>query len=348
MRNIKTLSAAIVAMVALSSCNKDPEVNYKLPPAVQDAGKVTLEFKNYFGTDAFALNQSYNSNGQQVSFTEAKYIITNISMIKDNGTEVVYNHADLNKAGFVIDQADATSQSFVLDTIAAGNYKYIRFGLGVRESLNSLSSAAKTNPTFASLTQKKGMQWQWSGNFIFAKFSGTYGGSNPLAIQLGNGKEWKRMHSTWSNQEGIARVDTIYKTGTTEIEKIDKWSQSSREAFRYVTLELPNGFAVTKDANKTITIKADLDKLLNGANKITLTGKIPEGQNNMDQALRIANNIGGRKSISNKGIRIRQIKAKNTDADVDLSNVTDNTIVVDNPPTATVDSKGMFSVLSVQ
>ncbi|EGD34626.1 MbnP family protein [Capnocytophaga sp. oral taxon 338] len=343
MKNLKIFFAVATAATVLSSCNKDPKEDYTLPP-VQDVGKVTLEFKNYFGNEPLQLNHSYTSNGQQVSFSEVKYVITNISMITKDGTEVVYNQENLDKAGYIISQAAEASQTFVLDTMAAAKYKTIRFGLGIKENLNDLEEARTKFPAFYRLSQEQDMQWAWSNNFLFAKIKGTYGGSNDLAVLIGNGQEGKKLHSTWNAKEGIDRVDVSIVNGK-EVKR--KWKQSSRNAFRYIVLDLPDNFSLAKGGNAKITIKADLDKLLNGANKITLNAKIPEGQENMDMALRIMNNIGGRNSLSNKGIRIRKIKDTSVSPDVDLENVADNTVVV-NSDAHKVDSKGMFSVLSVQ
>ena len=97
MKNIKTLFAIAIATVALSSCNKESSFDYTIPPTVQDAGKVTLQFENYVGNEALQLNHAYTSNGQSISFSEVKYVITNITMIKENGDQVVYNGTTLKR-----------------------------------------------------------------------------------------------------------------------------------------------------------------------------------------------------------------------------------------------------------
>ena len=310
MKYIKTLFAIAIATVALSSCNKESSFDYTIPPTVQDAGKVTLQFENYVGNEALQLNHAYTSNGQSISFSEVKYVITNIAMIKENGDQVVYNWDNLNKAGYIIDQAEEASRTFVLDTMAAAKYKSIRFGLGVKKDLNSLTTAQRKSADFYTRTQTKGMQWAWADGFQFAKFAGTYGTNNDeLSILIGSGKKGKKLKTSWNSNE-------------------------DRDAFRYVTLDLPTRPTLAKDGTLKIVIKADLDKILNGENRVTLSEKIPADQDNLDKMFPIVNNIGGRQDVNGKAIIVKKVGSTTENLEGLVSSPANKT--------------GMFSVLNVQ
>lgn len=320
MKNIKNISLSALALLALVACNKEPEVSYDVPPAVQDAGKVTLEFKNYFNDQPLQLETEYTSNGQTVKFSEVKYIISNITMEKEDETDVVYNWAKLDKGALLIDQAgNEASKTIELDTIAAARYKSIKFGLGVKRDHDTLSITRGLSPRFVEQARQKEMLWTWSDHFLFAKFKGTYGTNNPLEILIGNGKRNSKLHTDWDAKEDVS---------------------DNRDAFRYVTIDFTTPVTLTKDGHLKIVIKADLNKLLDGENKQTLTAKIPQAQNNLDKMFPIVNNIGGRQgTTSGKVVTVSKVKNETTDPDEDLEGIS-NTI----PANRT----GMFSVLSVE
>ena len=161
------------------------------------------------------------------------------------------------------------------------------------------------------------MQWTWSDHYLFAKFKGTYGTNNPLSILIGNGSKGKKFHDNWNEREDIS---------------------DNRDAFRYITLNFASPITLTKDGHIKIIIKADLDKLLNGDNKQTLTARIPEDQNDLDEIFPIVNNIGGRQGNTNgKIVTVSKIKDEAGDPDVDLEGLSN-----------TENRSGMFSILSVE
>ena len=138
MRKIKTILMAITTVAALSSCSKKDDNNDSTP------AKVTLQFDHYVGAEKLTLGtdaggaKAYTSNGQTLKFSEVKYVITNVVLLKADGTKVPYHTEDLDKGGFLINQADAASLAPVLNDIPEGDYKGIEFGLGVKKELNNL------------------------------------------------------------------------------------------------------------------------------------------------------------------------------------------------------------------
>ena len=209
MRNFRTLVIATTAIAALSSCSKDnntpqpgkpnPGQEEKPTPELQGNGKIALQFENYVGEEKLTLGadanaaKAYTSNGQTLKFSEVKYVITNIALVKADGTKVAYHTEDLDKGGFLINQENTTSLSPILSEIPEGDYKGIEFGLGVKRELNNLSLQDKF-PNFYRLTgsfkQAQIMHWEWANGYRFVKLEGWYSNAtatnDTLSIHMGS------------------------------------------------------------------------------------------------------------------------------------------------------------------
>ena len=143
MRKFKTLLMAITTVAALSSCSKKDDNNN----TEQEKGKISLQFENYVGKEKLSLGadantaKTYTSNGQTLKFSEVKYVISNIRLIKTDVTIVGYNSDNLDTGAFVLDQAKPTSLKLDLNDLPLGQYKAIYFDYGIRKELNNLDEA---------------------------------------------------------------------------------------------------------------------------------------------------------------------------------------------------------------
>ena len=345
MRNFRTLVIATTAIAALSSCSKDnntpqpgkpnPGQEEKPTPGLQGNGKVSLQFENYVGNEKLTLGadanaaKAYTSNGQTLKFSEVKYVITNIVLVKADGTKVAYHTEDLDKGGFLINQENTASLSPILSEIPEGDYKGIEFGLGVKRELNNLSLQDKF-PNFYRLTgsfkQAQIMHWEWANGYRFVKLEGWY--SNATAT-----------NDTLSIHMGSAFKGTKVVGEDKKVKEIkDEYLNVDRDAFRFISLDFPKTLSVKKGATAKVTIKADLDKLVNGTNKITLEGKVPivHSLNNMFPFL---NNIGGNQGLDGKKIITITSPAKGNP---------NPTQPQDNLDNSKLDKVGMFSVINVE
>ena len=339
MRKFKTLLMAITTVAALSSCSKKDDNNDSTP------AKVSLQFDNYVGTEKLALGASasaakaYTSNGQTLKFSEVKYVITNVVLVKADGTKVPYHTEDLDKGGFLINQAKTASLTPVLSGIPEGEYKGIEFGLGVKKELNNLKLQDRF-PNFYRLTgefKHSGiMHWEWANGYRFVKLEGWY--SNPTP---GKNKKGEALPAITDGELSI-HIGSAFK-GTKVIGEDKKVKgienetlNIDRDAFRFVSLDFPKNLSVKKGATAKVTIKADFDKLINGTNKISLNGKIPvvHSLNNM---FPFVNNIGGNQDLEGKKIIVKDIN--------DPQKAQEG---FDNSESSALDKAGMFSVLSVE
>ena len=339
MRKFKTLLMAITTVAALSSCSKKDDNNDSTP------AKVSLQFDNYVGTEKLALGASasaakaYTSNGQTLKFSEVKYVITNVVLVKADGTKVPYHTEDLDKGGFLINQAKTASLTPVLSGIPEGEYKGIEFGLGVKKELNNLKLQDKF-PNFYRLTgefKHSGiMHWEWANGYRFVKLEGWY--SNPTP---GKNKKGEDLPAITDGELSI-HIGSAFK-GTKVIGEDKKVKgienetlNIDRDAFRFVSLDFPKNLSVKGGATAKVTIKADFDKLINGTNKISLNGKIPvvHSLNNM---FPFVNNIGGNQDLEGKKIIVKDIN--------DPQKAQEG---FDNSESSALDKAGMFSVLNVE
>ena len=138
MRNLKTFLIATTAIVALSSCSKDNNTPQpaKPTPGLQGNGKVSLQFENYVGEEKLTLGadanaaKAYTSNGQTLKFSEVKYVISNIRLIKTDGKVVDYNSDNLDTGAFVLDQS---KPSFLSSTMLREKMILVCIGNGEKD-----------------------------------------------------------------------------------------------------------------------------------------------------------------------------------------------------------------------
>ena len=346
MRKFKTLLMAITTVAGLSSCSKEDNNNSNQggnQSSTNGNAEVSLQFDNYVGTEKLALGASasaakaYTSNRQTLKFSEVKYVITNVVLVKADGTKVPYHTEDLDKGGFLINQANTASLTPVLKNIPVGEYKGIEFGLGVKKELNNLKLQDKF-PNFYRLTGQfkfsEIMHWEWANGYRFVKLEGWY--SNPTP---GKNKEGENLPAITDGELSI-HIGSAFKgtkTGKGKDAKVENETLNiDRDAFRFVSLDFPKTLSVKKDAVAKVTIKADFDKLINGTNKISLNGKIPvvHSLNNM---FPFVNNIGGNQDLEGKKIIVKDIN--------DPQKAQEG---FDNSESSALDKAGMFSVLNVE
>ncbi|MFP9113447.1 MbnP family protein [Flavobacterium sp. RHBU_3] len=270
MKNLKQCLFLAVSALTLASCSNDDT------PA---ANNVTLAFTNTFNNttivlgDATSADATINTSaaGQVHHFSELKYVISNIRLIKDDGTEIPYNINDLDNGATVINQANTASLNYVLSNIPSGTYKQIKFGLGIKTDLNTLDQTRFPNFYAAAGANDTEMMWEWGTGYRFTKIEGFYDTDNKeMSIHTG---------STVEGSEGS------YTQGV--------------DAYRDITLNLDTNAKVGNTAPK-INIKADFNKLLSGAsNTITLstgTGMDDNATPNVHtavQMVKFVDNLGG-------------------------------------------------------
>ncbi|GGC41942.1 hypothetical protein GCM10011386_37590 [Parapedobacter defluvii] len=269
MKTSTKYSILFVAILILISCSKDDD-----NPV---ANNVTLHFNNTFKNTTIVLGDATSSTatantsaeGQVHHFSELKYVISNIRLVKADGSEIPYNISDLDKGATVVDHSKAQTLDYVLTNIPVGEYRQLKFGLGVKPELNTLDEARFPNFYAEAGANDTKMHWEWGTGYRFTKIEGFYDTDHKqLSIHTG------------STVEGTNGEPDTYTQGV--------------DAYRDITLTLPDNAVVGRNAPR-ITINADFDKLLSGkTNTITLgAGNATPSIHTAANMVLFVDNLGG-------------------------------------------------------
>lgn len=266
MKTLKNYLLLSVCSLAFISCNNGDDNSV--------ANDITLHFNNTFKNTTIVLGDATSSTatkntsakGQVHHFSELKYVISNIRLIKADGSEFPYNISDLDQGATVINHAKSQTLDYMLNNIPTGEYKQIKFGLGVKPGLNTLDQVRFPNFYAAAGANDTEMHWEWGTGYRFTKIEGFYDSDNKeLSIHTG---------STVEGEEGA------YTQGI--------------DAYRDITLDLVTPAVVGSNAPK-ITINVDFDKLLSGKiNTITLgDGNATPSVHSAANMVLFVDNLGG-------------------------------------------------------
>ncbi len=278
MNNLKKYLLVSVALSVLISCSKDDK-----DPV---ANNITLHFNNTFKSNTILLGDgasttatsNASAEGQVHHFSELKYVISNIRLVKADGAEVPYNINDLDKGATVVNHAKPQTLDYVLSNIPAGEYKQIKFGLGVKPELNTLDQVKFPKFYAEAGANDTEMMWEWGTGYRFTKLEGFYDTDHKeMSIHTG------------STVEGTNGDPSTYTQGV--------------DAYRDITLGLTTNAVVGRNAPR-ITIKADFDKLLSGkTNTITLgSGNATPSIHTAVNMVKFVDNLGGNGSSDITGM----------------------------------------------
>lgn len=227
---LKNSLAVIAIALAFASCTKNED------PAqtISGIGNLKIEFDNVYGSANLALATNYtNSNGEVVTVSKAKYIVSNIVLTKADGTTFTYPKS---QSYFIVDEETPASVILNLSDIPAGDYTKVKYGIGVDQAQFNLGATGQGN--FLALAQNAGMMWSWSAGYKFLALEGTFTSSTVTTA------------SQYKVHTGQTGTDYNYAE---------------------VTLPLPNNALVRTTITPQIHIMTDLSKILDGTNKITLS-----------------------------------------------------------------------------
>lgn len=223
--------AVTAAAIALVGCSNDDNT----VPAITGVGKLGLEFDNVYGSSNLILDTQINTTSQSenLKIQELKYIVSNIVLIKEDGTSYKYPKSS---SYFIVDESDEASQNISLTNIPAGNYVAVKFGIGVDEA--QFNQGASGQGDFLTQAQNEGMMWSWSAGYKFVKYEGTF------------------TSNTVSSDTSF-----MIHTGKT----------GSDYNYKEITLSLPEKALVRTNVTPNIHLFADAAKLIDGTNIIKLS-----------------------------------------------------------------------------
>jgi len=226
---LKTIAAIIAFTTLFASCNDDDNGT----PAVEGTiGDAEVFFDNGVAGDALILGNTYtNSNGESLKINRLNYIVSNFVLIREDGTEYTYPKED---SYFVISQENDL-HTVHLENIPAGDYKKIRFGIGVDQQ--RYLQGETSQQSFWDLAAANDLTWTWSTGYKFINFEGSF------------------TSGTVQDNKGF---------------QVHQGSNTSTDNYREVTLILPTTARIRQGEEPSIHIKTDAGVILDGVNKISL------------------------------------------------------------------------------
>jgi hypothetical protein len=157
----------IAAIICLWGCKKKDD-----PVNPVTTGNVTVKLDNRCGTDPLVLNTIWytNANGDSIKISKFNYFISNIKMVKEDGTVFAETES------YHLVQGDKeSSKTFTVSNVPFGTYKSMSFMIGVDSARNV--SGAQTGD----LDPTSGMFWDWNTGYVMAKMEA----ESPQATQTG-------------------------------------------------------------------------------------------------------------------------------------------------------------------
>ena len=157
-----------------------------------------------------------NAAGESFTVSRFRYFLSNFSLESANGAIV-----RLPPAYFLVDDALDTSKTIRLDNVPAGQYKGIRFLVGVDSARNTSGVQS------GALAVESGMFWTWNSGYIMAQLEG---------------------HSP------------VISSPTQEFLFHAGGYKSKDQVLKYVTLPFPQPVTITKAAPPNVNLVADVEK----------------------------------------------------------------------------------------
>ncbi|WNJ20128.1 MbnP family protein [Pontibacter sp. G13] len=143
------------------------------PPAAE-TGTFSLQFTPNFDSETWAPTDTYvNQDGRNVAFSDFKFYLSNITLIKEDGEEIELRSEDFDSEVFLVDlfqgtiDGDEDSHTF---EVPVGNYTGLKLNVGVPEIYNGSDPA--TYDLDHPLGVRSGMHWSWNAGYMFVRIDG--------------------------------------------------------------------------------------------------------------------------------------------------------------------------------
>jgi hypothetical protein len=139
---------------------------FSYPTETNKMLEVQIKIKHHFGESELKLDEQYTTfTGTKVSLTRLKYYISNIQLVRTDGTvwkeEKSYHLIEMNEESTDIFQIS-------LKALPEGNYSKLYFSIGID------SLANHTGDQEGALNPDYGMFWMWETGYTFFKVEGYY------------------------------------------------------------------------------------------------------------------------------------------------------------------------------
>jgi hypothetical protein len=162
-----------------SACSDDDNLRLVKPVAT---GELNITFDAKVGNTDFALNKDFSVGNQTLNFTKLRYWISNIVFVNTQGAEYVVPDSyflmeevgELDLSGTINDKLIYPAnkrETFTLKGIPAGEYKSVKFAIGVDSRHNDNLSLRAGELSIAN--GMSSIVWMWHSSYIFSSLAGS-------------------------------------------------------------------------------------------------------------------------------------------------------------------------------
>lgn len=185
MKNLSFWAIALLAsLFVVPACKNDDDHH----DDITGFGEVEIEFDHRAAAAALDFGTEYtNAAGEKLKFSTFDYYISNIVLVKSDGTEYA---VPKNDSYFLIKHDDVDSREVKLSNVPAGDYTGLRFVIGV-DSAKSVSPIGERTGVLDPAGAASGMYWSWNAGYIFVKVEGT---SPAAPVDPGSGENIFQYH----------------------------------------------------------------------------------------------------------------------------------------------------------
>jgi len=138
----------------------------------ESTGSLDLNFTAYYGSKPMVIGEKYAyAGGAQLFFERAKFFISDVQLIAENGAVLYAKDAEIvNFTNVNIDSTAAKAgRKITIKNLPTGNYKSIIFKIGLSDALNSMKPTDFPNDHPLADSEPYWADWK---SYIFVTLSG--------------------------------------------------------------------------------------------------------------------------------------------------------------------------------
>ncbi|MDB4932231.1 MAG: hypothetical protein JWM10_4715 [Myxococcaceae bacterium] len=208
MVTLAPVRALFGAALALSACSDPapvptpdagidaPAVDVPATPAVTDGGDraVTIRFAARVGARPFRCGERYplGTPAVEAEVVDLRFYVHDVRLVRADGTEAhvaltasPWQHQNVALLDFedhtgACDQGDAETNADLVGTVAPGDYRGLRFRVGVPFAMNHTDLAAQPSPL-----NRSTLFWSWNSGHIFFAATTRAAATRPVTFDGG-------------------------------------------------------------------------------------------------------------------------------------------------------------------
>jgi len=260
MKNLKTTILTIITSLILFSCKDN----------TSDATEGTLTIKlDHTTTIGETLT---DGAGNDFTLTKLRYIITDVTLVDDNGNELLLDNEDAAK---MIDLSNADNEGIVLaeiDNVDTTTFSSLKFNIGVSEDTYALGQDQQGvlyDLALETDTDGASMFWAWASGYIYLKIEGEYL-SNQSTTTNDHTEHTEEDHSTHThnstNNLKTASYEAFqYHVGNTGVD------DNRTDRVMEVNVSFHGENITIEGADASVHLEIDVEKILSSTVNVDVT-----------------------------------------------------------------------------